>query len=478
MEFLKRADHKSLYLISLILMLVASFTSLGFLHPDEQYYVVDFAAFKAGILKNLNTWEYKEQIRPWLLPTIFSPFLTAFSFLGFSPFSMAVGLKLLSSLFAWIGFVLFTSSIKRAFKGSLSHNLFIYFLMLSFFTIFMSVRTNSENWSTAMFLIGVSFILRDRMSILELLFGGLCFGLSFSLRHQVGLMVFTFGMWMLFYTKVGLRSWLSNFVPGILLGVFVGFLCDSWGYGEWVFTPWNYLHQNIVLDKISQFGTDPFYKYFVWTFTKLTPVWGLPLILSFFAFCISKPKHWLTWTCVPFLILHLCIGHKELRFLYPLAPLVLTMLAILVDDMDGFRNGLSKWLYRFIVYVNAAAIIVILIKPAYTPLKFYEFLWNEYPSGKIIQTIQDEQGRSPVLEMPFYKRESLVLAPNKNWEILFAKSRENGLAIFTTKYSEYLKIKKTPGCEISFISYPEWIFEYNYFNWVSRSSIWMLSNCR
>lgn len=467
MEVLKRLNDKSLFLLSLILTLVGSYFSYGFLHPDEQFYAMDFAAYKAGILPEITTWEFKTMLRPWLLPAIFTPFLMFFKFLGFTPFTMAWILRMLSGVISWWALVRLNKKLKDYFPGSISYNIFVFFTHFSFFCFFMQLRTSSENWSTSLVIFGISLLLRKRPYLTDYILGGIFLGLAFSVRHQTGLISLGFGLWLLLIKQVGFKNWLTYFVPAIAVGVGIGFAADCWGYGQITFTPWNYLYQNLVLDKISQFGTSPFYSYFVWIFKDLTPLWALIILIGFFRLLLQEATDWVIWSIFPFILVHIFIGHKELRFLYPVVPFILYSGAQFFPERKLNFEPVRRYFYLTTVWVNFALLLFVFFKPAYTPLGLYKYVYQN--DIKEIRVFKNEQGQTPTLEMPFYMKDGVRLITDSG----LAKSG----TFFTTRYSE-LDYFTGGSCETLYSTYPKWLFQFNFFNWLSRSSIWVLTRCR
>ncbi|MBK23171.1 MAG: hypothetical protein CME70_04120 [Halobacteriovorax sp.] len=467
MEVLKRLNDKSLFILSLLMTIVGSYFSYGFLHPDEQYYAIDFAAFKAGLIPEITTWEYSTKLRPWLLPAIFTPFLKLFKLMDFSPFTMAWMLRLISGIFSWWALVRLNKKLKDHFPGSISYNIFVFFTHFSFFCFFMQLRTSSENWSTAFLVFAFSLLLRKAPYLNDFIFGGLFLGLAFSIRHQTGLIALGFGLWLLIVKQIGFKNWFGFFVPSILAGVLIGIGADWWGYGELTFTPWNYIYQNLVLDKISQFGTSPFYAYFIWLFKTLTPFWAIIILIGFIRLLMQEATNWVVWSVFPFILVHFFIGHKELRFLYPVVPFLLYSGAQFFPERKLSFEPLRRYFYLGTVYLNMILFVYLFFKPAYTPLGFYKYLYDN--DIREIRVFKNKQGQVPTLEMPFYKKEDLNVVI------------DSGLAktgyFFTTKYAE-LDYFTGGNCETLYSTYPEWLFQFNYFGWLKRSSIWILTKCQ
>ncbi len=66
--------------------------------------------------------------------------------------------------------------------------------------------------------------------------------------------------------------------------------------------------------------------YAPWIFKYAIPPIGLCILVAFGLLLWKKPKHVLVWCIAPFILAHTFIGHKEVRFLYPLVDLVPWML--------------------------------------------------------------------------------------------------------------------------------------------------------
>ncbi len=99
-----------------------------------------------------------------------------------------------------------------------------------------------------------------------------------------------------------------------------GVLIDYWLYNSWTLTAYNYFDINILKGVASNFGVEPFYQYVVYA-VKAPGVLGIIILLSFIVVIIYYPKSLIVWVCVPFIIVHSFIPHKEARFLYPLINL-------------------------------------------------------------------------------------------------------------------------------------------------------------
>lgn len=455
---------------SLVFTLICAFFSLGFHHPDEQYYAIDFALYKLGLLGELDSWEYDTELRPWSLPLLFMPFLKLGSIFDFSPFTNATILRFLSGIWSWSVFSYFCIRIKNRFKSESIFLWFAFFLHLSFFSKFMQVRTTSENWATGLILLFYLGVIKENKSVRDLVSIGVLGALSFILRHQMGFMVFGGGMWLLMTKKVHIKKWIVFFVFPMTAIIGLSFLIDSWGYEHMSFSPWNYFYQNIYLGKVNDFSRDPVYAYLKWAIVKLGLL-GLFSIIGLIYHLKNKRMSPELWMVLPFLIIHHMISHKELRFLYPVFPLTFFMAFSALDDIQTkiIWPSIKKVLIVF-SSLNLVALIFICFKPAYTPVLFYKSLYDL--NTKEVSYFSFTNKKPPNLELRYYLKEGTsVKMAGKDPSILKG-------TIFTNKYKELEYLLSKEDCELIFSTYPEWTFKFNIGNWLSRSNIWALSQCQ
>lgn len=454
---------KNIYLLSLAVFLISSIFSIGFLHPDEQYYTLDFAFYKLGVLDNLQTWELDTKIRPWTLPYLYVVLLAPFKFLGIeNPFTLATIARLFSSILAFSALYKFISVFKNRLQSK-QGELFTIFSLFFWPIVFMSARTSSDNISTCFVLLGISIVIKE-INKKNLLLGGLLLGLAFSLRHQTGVLSLTFGLWILFAKRMCPITWIKYFSSAILIGVLSGIALDGLGYGSFTLTPVNYLNENLIKDKISTFGISPWWGYFTLILKELN-LFGLILIASTIVYIKKFPKSLESALVLSFFIFHSLIGHKELRFIYPLLWISVFMLFRLIN----FQR--YKKTFNTLFLLSLIGTVIVSFKPAYTPLKFYKFLYHYREGTKLeLYTFKDRKGRYPELEMDVYKRDQLTLLKSE------ITSRDT-FYTFTTKYSDLEKINSKYNCTQEYISYPKWILNFNPFKWRDRSNIWALSKC-
>ncbi len=376
----------------------------------------------------------------------------------------------MSGLVAWFAISFFTKRLNTSIRNQNVVTIIAVILHFAFFFKFMQVRANSENWATSFFLISFAISIKDsKLSAKELILISLFSGVSFLLRHQLGLMVLPMCLHLLISKSVKIGEWLKFILIPMLAVLLFGLLIDSFGYNTLSYSPWNYVYQNLILGKVNNFGTHSVFAYTKWIIIKLSPFFGVPLILGFFYYLTKKKSSIYLWTTLPFIIIHHLIGHKELRFLYPIAPLATVMA---VDYFHQIKLSKNKYFLKFarvIFFINIIAMLFVISKSAYTPMKFYQYLYNS--KHTTLNAFPDRKGNYPSLEMEFYKK--------KDFEIIKAQTPIEKIkgSLFTTRMNELRVLMGRRDCDIEYISYPKWILKYNYFNWTSRSNIWAITSC-
>jgi phosphatidylinositol glycan class B len=294
--------------------------SRGYLQMDEHFQVLEFLQWKFGAIASADMpWELPARMRPWLHVFLFYP-LEWFSHhvLELSPFLRSTwhrGCVAALSLFAI-----------RCLTRQHASQLWL-FATLFFFPLF-DVRLSSEVIGGYLFAIG--YALDEAIdpaaprATPRLLGLGFLFGMAVVIRLMVAAM---FGGLLLFHLQR--RAWrrVLLLLPGVVGAQALGVLCDRIGYGELTWVPWNYFEQNILRGNAVHFGFAPFYGYVTMLLEQSGYVVGAVLLGALFFHWLQRPRDRVTCVSLPFVVLHACIAHKELRYLFPIAPFLPAMLA-------------------------------------------------------------------------------------------------------------------------------------------------------
>jgi len=462
--------EKRVYALCIVVLIITAFFSTGYYYIDEQAQILEFAGLKLNLTTAANlTWEYHYQMRPAIQPAIVVLLANILNFAGISsPFTIAVFLRLLS---AAIGFSAMFLIYKAYCKTISGNTLKKWFLLLSFFLWFMifnNVRYCSEGWSGSIFIIAFSILkINKSPNKLFYLLAGCILGLSFLFRYQTGFLIGGLLLWFLFIRKEIAGT--ALLLLGMVLLAGIGVLIDRWFYGNWVLTTWNYLDQNILQNKVSGFGIQPWWFYFKDVFIRLIPPFSIIFIFSFFLVFIFKKKDVLTWTIFPFLIIHFIIGHKETRFLFPIIgflPIFIIQSVEIIQqrwNKSFTENIFIRFSVKLFWVINIIFLLVIAFKPASDRISVYHKIYSDYSCTTILYYLHDD----PFHNNNFYKRTSLdVVKTDSVEQIDLIPSKKQLLITEDTNVVKGLKMHH----KLIYSTFPDWLVKFDFGHWVERAN--------
>ena len=472
-------SYKTIYILGAIVFLVTAWFSQGYNHFDEHFQVIEFAGLKLGLTTAANLpWEYGYMMRPAFQPGVVYLLYRIASLTGITdPFIISFIFRLFSASITFLSIHLMISVYAPQIKNQKLHYAF---LLLSFFLWFIpynAARFSSDTTSGIIFIIGLTyFYLSNKPKLLVYFITGFLLGISFITKYQVAFMILGFAAWLLFIHKSGFQRFLI-FISGIILATAMGILIDRWFYGEWVLTSWNYLQQNILLDKASGFGTYPWWYYFEQVFLNAMPPLSLVYILAILLYIWYYPKDLLTWVIVPFLAVHFLVPHKEIRFLFPVIGFLPIMIIRSVEAMFKIKGYglLEKRLIKISVkifwYTSLVMLTILAFRPADDQISLYKKLWYTYSSpAKLYFTSENPYHRARV-DVNFYKRKNLVFQHVDSLQTI-VPSVDTITLIVTEKPGLTVDKRFTPV--LIYSSLPPWVKRFNINHWIERTSFWYI----
>ncbi len=468
-------QYRKIYIFAALLFVVTAYFSEGFYHCDEHAQVMEFGGLKLGLTEKSNlAWEYGSQMRPAIQP--FMVYVTHRVFGLFSidnPFTIAFILRLFSAALSFLSIHLLLKAFINKINGDKLKTTFVFLSFLLWFSVYNSVRFSSENLAGRIFIIAFAlFVIWENLNKRQYFIVGLLLGLSFLFRYQNVFLIAGFLAWILFIHK-------SKFTDVVIAGLGIvvmfgiGVLIDRWFYEEWVLSIWKYFEENILNDKMSGFGTAPWYYYLLKIFNEGIPPFSLLYIVPFVLLLIYRWKDALVWIILPFLLVHFYIGHKELRLLFPLIGFV-PLLAVQGGEIinEKWKGLLQKKFFKvftvlFWIY-NVAFLCAIALKSAESYVPMFEKIYDRYNKPAVLYYIE----RNPydrALEIHYYRRENLRIQKIDSIpEMRFSKDTITLFATFNNK--DVALIGKNN--EVIYCNFPEWLKKFNFNHWVERTPFW------
>ncbi len=428
-------------LLSLAFHLIAGVMSVGFYDFDEHFQVMEFLSFKLGRtpLGHLAP-EFFERDRSWLQPTFYELIARAWSAFGVvAPSVWAGSMRVVSAILGWMSLVGMSICAYVWIPDRKWRERSIQVAALLYCIPYIHARTASENLSGSLFFLAVSLFtllslrqpqpMKSRVQGINLskasaILVGFLLGLSFSCRFQMGFMVFGFGLWCLLIARVSVSRLLS-LALGLGLAIGLEVLLDFRGYGAWTFAPWNYFEVAILQGKTSRLGgVSPWWYYFEFLRGEV-PLLGNLLAAGVILGWIFKPTHVLTFSTLPFVLIHMMVGHKEPRYLF---PLISSVPILVIFGYQRFQrislklNPVIRWLFLGILFLNLGGLMIATLKPAAVQPLLHTYLFDRVAQGEIRKLYS--LGRDPFElighQLDFYRPLDLEVIPGES----FAKFSE------------------------------------------------------
>jgi phosphatidylinositol glycan class B len=480
--------------LSLILHLIATVRSSGFYHADEHFQIIEFMNYKLGRSAATDLpLEFGQMMRPWLLPAIFAGITSFLNTIGISnPFDWALTYRFFSSMLGWLSAAGLSLCCFVWIPDRKWRNWAVIGTLLIWYLPSLHARHSSENLGGSVFFIGLSLLILcspaklkfperpDHIPDAVALISGALFGFAFEFRYQVGVMILGALLWLICMARVPFRSLLLLGV-GILIPIGLGTLADYWGYGQWTCTPWNYLKYNIIENHVSDADTDPWWDYFRRAFTESWPILGFLTLLSFPIAWIRYPKHILTWSMLPLFVVHEIIGHKELRFLFPLAHAGGLLLVLSFNGFPWTRNPFFAWPVRILLAWNIIGLIALSLTPAWMPVRFYQQLYTFHPYRFQLYYKDDSFFNQGGAILNFYRPEDLPLTHIEKYEELvpILDSQEQPIWLFYPRLNLPEEAKMIRDlCQVEFSTLPHWVTEIKALKINERMTNWTLFRCK
>jgi phosphatidylinositol glycan class B len=483
MKTIFQSAYSKYFIFGLLVNIIAAWFSVGYHHPDEHFQILEFCNYKLGNSAVTDLpWEFVAKIRPGLQPFITYCFITVFNAVGInSPFVITFLFRLLIGFLGWLVVCKLAMLLLSDFSTDKSKKIFLLLSLFLWFVPYLNVRFSSENTAAISFLLAVYLLLKPYVTNLKKISSffiiGFLFAFSFFFRFQMAFAIIGLVAWLLFIKKISWQSWLFLFFSG-LCGTLICMYLDKWLYGTWVFTPYNYYVANIVQHVAANFGTDPWWHYVVLFVITAIPPLSLVLLYFFGAGVYSKPKSVFVFALVAFLIGHSLIGHKEMRFLFPMWFAFVYLTAIGVDFciLKYKSNKFFTYSFKCLVVLNFGALLYRTIAPAQEAIPCFSFAQQEFKQSTTIICIEEPLFSLAGLKANFYKPKNIeeVVLKNENELSTFLNTSNQDSVIIFKKTASLNNVPPNYTCKRIYCMFPEWVLKFNINNWEDRANIWSI----
>jgi GPI mannosyltransferase 3 len=464
--------------------LVAAWFSSGFHHHDEHFQILEFANLKmARALEANMPWEWQEQMRPGLQPMLVVGWTRFLETVGCNdPFSQMFLLRLLCGLLTFWAFLKWHGHILAEEMNHQDHDrtpiastayTFLFLATGLWFVPYLSVRFSSEGLATLCFLWGTWALVKMPHSRVMALLSGFLLGLSFDFRYQMGIAIVGLLAWI--YTVGHPKKWdWACWWLGMLISIGLGAIADRWMYGHWTLAPFNYLNSNLLSGKMNEkFGTQPIWWYFPQAIIQMVPPISLALLtFAGIGFAAQKRHPWV-WAMVPFILVHILIGHKELRFLFPAFPMLLLLAASGWSSTNMTLKATKWWspAYKFLWGINLILLLAASVRPALDATPYYAYFYKAAEDGPVtLHCLEKNPYEHVGLPTTFYNHPNLIV---RVWERFDPKEMKPGDLVLWRK--PYFSTEQQPmALERVYCYFPDWIKHLNFGDWQSRTRIWSI----
>jgi hypothetical protein len=318
-------------------LLWAAWSEHGVFWPDEILQTLEQGhrfAFGYGLVP----WEFRDGVRSWFVPGMIGVVMKAGAACGIhSGLGLARLVKTCIALGA-IGGGYATMRIAERFGGLLAATLAGVLYAASPLVVYFGTRCLTDDMSIPYVAFGVLLLTSpdDSPKVARHRFGaGILLGLATVVRTQNGLLVAT-----AFVVLLAMRKWrsLGAFVLGAAVALALGGIIDWLTWGKPFSSAIAYVRFNLIEGKASAFGTEPmrYYPRTLWTSTG----WPIVLVAIGLLAAVLRARALVAIVLV-FVVAHVLIPHKELRFLVPVLPIALAASAVgvvaLLDRLSKLR---------------------------------------------------------------------------------------------------------------------------------------------
>jgi len=473
---LKKSKYIIFIILSFAIHCLASYLSVGFYSQDEHFQILSPVEFLLGINDNLyeEIWEFSEdyRIRPWFQSYIYFYIIKLLQFLSIeNPFIWTFFIKIIFSLLSLVTLILFYLNFKNRLFVDNNFNRFL-ILLFCFYPFFHS-RTSSENLGMSFFIIGILVFdyllhLKNNKYFYYANLTGIFFGLAIITRYQILIFVLGVYLWVLIFS-LNYKNIKFLFIIGcnIILVLIFGLVFDTFGYQKINITYYNYFHVNFISGMLDFFGKEPWWYYFLEIPKSFFPPIGLFFLVSFIYLIFKKFNNLIVFISFFYLLVFIIIGHKELRFLFPLLFFSPFFICIFLDSLIKLK--FINFIKILLIFFNILFLIIFSIIPATEQVGLYKYIHDNKNNLTNIYYEDDNPyfiaGLNPKLYTHYLPKLEKINDFNTSEQF----------HLITRDQSKVKKLLNTK-CTKVYSVYPDFIYINP--NWKKHKFNWFFYNCK
>jgi GPI mannosyltransferase 3 len=336
--------------VGIALRIHESLRITSLMHPDEIFQTLEPAhrlAYGYGVI----TWEWRDGIRSWLLPGLLAVAMRCTESIGRGSVGYLLSIRILLSLISmgtvWLGYVWAKRVGGTACAIASATGCAIWFEMVAF-----APRAMPEALAAQFLLAGMYLgcYRGNGSNARRLLYAGLLCGTAASLRIQL-LPVVVYSIFL--FCRHNIKTRLPIVLGGVLLSISVFGFVDFVTWHHPFQSMYLYFWENAVLGKSLLYGGEPWYWYLLELANHLGP------ILLFAVIGMGRAP-FLGWAALIVLATHCMVPHKEMRFLYPMLPILLILsslgLSVVFEELKLLLH--APWVQNLYVPVSIAFFLI------------------------------------------------------------------------------------------------------------------------
>lgn len=423
-------------------------------------------------------WEWEENIRmrPWFQPVVYYSIINFIKSIFIdNPFAWVAFLRFISSCLGFLSILYLYFTFKDFFfKNNRIFNCFLFFTF--WFYPFLHSRTSSENLSITLFVIAFCGIFqmlhldKKKFKYIFFIFFSFLMGISMVVKFTTVFSAFPFFLWMLIFKFNYLRIFIFGIT--ILTALALGLYIDFIQWGSFKNTYYQFYIHNLSSNEIGRmkyFGIDPWYYYFTEIIKQLAPFLSLFFLIGLFLFWFKKFKHSLSWITISTLIIFSSIGHKEIRYIFPIYIFAPLFIAYFIECIRNIN--LRKFIQYIAIFSNIIFLFVTLFFPPNTKVGVYEYLFNNLENNEKVYYTDENPYLVNNMEPFFYTK----FIPEIN-QIKRTSEYLSNIWIITNNFDD-LNYYLNKNCKVKYSTYPNSITNLNA-NWKRLKLNWSILYCK